>query len=460
MFIHQLYTNCLAQAAYYIESEGEALIVDPLREPYPYLELAKHRGAKIKYVFETHFHADFVSGHVELARQTDAVIIYGPNAKPKYPAVIAEDHEKFQLGKITLEVLHTPGHTIESSCLLLYDENNKVNSIFTGDCLFVGDVGRPDLLSGNLNKEELASMLYDSLNTKIKTLADDVIVYPGHGAGSACGKNIGKEATTTIGQQKKYNYAMQNMSRADFIKVVTENLPTPPAYFFKDAKINVEGYDNYETTIEHSSNALSTSQFKQQIKEGAIILDDRSANEFAAGFIPNSINIGLDGGFAVFVGSLIPFNTPLILVSPVGQEQESLIRLARIGYDNIKGYLKGGIESWKKEKLVQDAITCIEAGDLENYIKTGEYTLVDVRNKSEGIATGKLKNALTISLDEIQNELPKFSKDEFYILYCAGGYRSMIAASILKRAGITNVFSVIGGIKKIKEEVAALVEFV
>ncbi|HXU28805.1 MAG TPA: rhodanese-like domain-containing protein [Bacteroidia bacterium] len=244
------------------------------------------------------------------------------------------------------------------------------------------------------------------------------------------------------------------MSRTDFIKVVTENLPTPPAYFFKDAKINVEGYDSYETTIEHSSNALSTSQFQQQIKEGAIILDDRSANEFVAGFIPNSINIGLDDGFAVFVGSLILFNTPLILISPVGQEQESLIRLARIGYDNIKGHLKGGIDSWKKQNLSLDSITCIEAGELENYIKTGEYTLVDVRNKSEGIATGKLKNSLSISLDEIQNELSKFSKNEAYILYCAGGYRSMIAAFILKRAGIKNVFSVAGRIKKIKEEVA------
>ncbi len=458
MFIQQLYTNCLAQAAYYIESEGEAIIIDPLREPYPYLELAKQRGAKIKYVFETHFHADFVSGHVELARQTGAVVVYGPNAKPGYKALIAHDHEKFKLGHITLEVLHTPGHTIESSCFLLYDEANKVNSIFTGDCLFVGDVGRPDLLSGNFNKEELASMLYDSLNTKIKTLADEVIVYPGHGAGSACGKNIGKETTTTIGQQKIYNYALQDMSKADFIKAVTENLPTPPPYFFKDAKINVEGYSSYDITIQHANKALDINQFEEQIKQGSIILDTRNPEEFAAGFIPGSINIGLDGSFAVWVGNLIPFNSALILITPVGKERESITRLARIGYDNILGFLKEGIAFWKKEKETLDAVKLILVDELEDYIKTGEYTLIDVRNRTELSTTGKIKNALSIPLDEITSNISRFNKDEYYIIYCAGGYRSMMAASLLKQAGINNVLSISGGIGKVKQEIPLLVE--
>ena len=460
MFIQQLYTNCLAQAAYYVESEGEALIIDPLRDPYPYMDIAKQRGVKIKYVFETHFHADFISGHVELARQTNAVVVYGPNAKPGYKALVANDHEKIKLGKIALEVLHTPGHTIESSCFLLYDENNQVNSIFTGDCLFVGDVGRPDLLSGNLNKEELASMLYDSLNGKIKMLPDNVIVYPGHGAGSACGKNIGKESTTTIGQQKKYNYALQDMSRADFIKVVTENLPTPPPYFFKDAKINIEGYDSYDAVVSKANTSLTIKEVSEKIKGGAFLLDTRTSNEFGKEFIPSSINIGLDGGFAGWVGSLIKFGIPIIIIADSGKEQESIIRLARIGYDNIIGYLQGGFDSWKNNNLLLDSINCIEADELESYIKTGEYTLVDVRNKSEVVATGRLKNSLSISLDEIQNELAQFNKDEDYILYCAGGYRSMIAASILKRAGIKNVYSISGGIKKIKEYVATLIEFV
>ena len=459
MFIQQLYTNCLAQAAYYIESEGEAVIIDPLREPYPYLDLAKQRGAKIKYVFETHFHADFVSGHVELARQTGAIIVYGPNAKPGYEALVATDHEKFKLGNITLEVLHTPGHTVESSCFLLYDENGIVNSVFTGDCLFVGDVGRPDLLSGNLSKEELASMLYDSLNTKIKTLADEVIVYPGHGAGSACGKNIGKEATTTIGQQKKYNYALQDLSRADFIKVVTENLPTPPSYFFKDAKINIEGYSSYDATIQHANNALDINQFKKQVEQGSIILDTRSPEEFATGFTPGAINVGLDGSFAVWVGSLIPFDTPFVLVTPVGKEQESIVRLARIGYDNVQGFLNGGIEYWKKEKQPLDTIKIIVADELEDYVKTGEYTLVDVRNKTEVNANGKIKNALSIPLDEIANNLHRFNKDEYYIIYCAGGYRSMIAASLLKKSGIENVLSISGGIGKVKQETPLLIEY-
>ena len=457
MFIQQLYTNCLAQAAYYVESEGEALIIDPLRDPYPYINLAKQRGAKIKYIFETHFHADFVSGHVELARQTEAVIVYGPHAKPVYSALVADDHEKFKLGNIVLEVLHTPGHTIESSCFLLYDENDKMDSVFTGDSLFAGDVGRPDLLSGNLSKEELAGMLYDSLNNKIKTLPDDVIVYPGHGAGSACGKNIGKETTTTIGQQKKYNYALQNMGKTDFVKTVTDDLPNPPPYFFIDAKINIDGYDSYDTVIERANKALTIDEFKLEIEKGAFVLDTRNGREFGLGFIHGSVNIGLDGGFAVWAGSLIKFGNSIILITDSEKEQESIIRLARIGYDTIKGYLQGGIDSWEKSNEVIDSIRQIKANELDDYLKTGEYTLVDVRNKLEISTNGKIKNSLSIALVDIMDNLSKFNKVESYIVYCAGGYRSMIAASILKKNGVRNVFTIEGGISKIKDETPDLV---
>ena len=458
MFIQQLYTNCLAQAAYYVESEGEALIIDPLRDPHPYIDLAKQRGAQIKYVFETHFHADFVSGHVELARQTGAVIIYGPNARPEYQALVSYDQEKFKLGNINLEVLHTPGHTIESSCFLVYDENNKASAVFTGDTLFVGDVGRPDLLSGNLNKEELAAMLYDSLNTKIKNLPDDVVVYPGHGAGSACGKQIGKEATSTIGQQKKYNYALQDMSKDAFIKAVTANLASPPPYFFKDAKINIDGYDSYDASIKQACNELQVTEFQKKTAKGALILDCRTAGEFATGFIPGSINIGLDGGFAVWVGTLLKIDIPLILVASPGMEEECIMRLARVGYDHVKGYLKEGIEAWKKAGLALDRVVVIEPEELEDYIKTGEYTLVDVRNKSEADNVGKLKNSLCIPLDEIQAELKHLDKNESYIVYCAGGYRSMMAASILKQAGVKHVFSMAGGINKLKEKTPTFTE--
>lgn len=337
MYIRQIYTNCLAQAAYYIESEGEVMIVDPLREPEPYLELAARRNAKIKYVFETHFHADFVSGHLDIARLTDAVIVYGPDAKPNYKAFIAQDKERIKLGKIELEVLHTPGHTIESSCLLLWDEEKRPHCIFTGDTLFIGDVGRPDLMSGNLSKEELAGMLYKSLNEKIKTLHDSVIVYPGHGAGSACGKNIGKETVSSIGEQKKTNYALQNLTKDEFIDAVTKDLPTPPPYFFKDAKINISGYDSYETIIDREKKALSASEVKKQIKNGAIVIDTRTPEEFEEGFIPGSVSVGLNGDYAIWVGSLIDFSSPLILVTSEGKELESIVRLARVGYENLIG---------------------------------------------------------------------------------------------------------------------------
>lgn len=451
-----MYTNCLAQAAYYIESEGEVLIVDPIREPEPYIELAKIRNAKIKYVFETHFHADFVSGHLDIARLTDAVIVYGPNAKPNYKAFIAQDKERIRLGKIELEVLHTPGHTVESSCLVLYDEEKKPHCIFTGDTLFIGDVGRPDLLSGNLSKEELAGMLYDSLKNKIKTLPDNLIVYPGHGAGSACGKNIGKETVSSIGEQKQKNYAMQNISKEEFISVVTKDLPAPPAYFFKDAKINISGYDSFETIVNRESRALNVEEVKQKIKEGVVLIDTRIPGEFETGFIPGSVSIGLNGDYAIWAGSLIDFSAPIVLVTEEGKEMESIVRLARIGYENVVGYIKGGITNWilageQTDKIISISVTGVEK--LENPV------ILDVRKPSER-ETSFIKNSVFITLSELPSKLGTLDKAKTYAVYCAGGYRSVIACSLLKKAGISKVYNIPGGIAKVKESAPEFVEFV
>lgn len=442
MYIQQLYTNCLAQAAYYVESNGEALIIDPLREPEPYLLLASQRNARIRYVFETHFHADFVSGHVELARQTGATIIYGPNAKPKYPAFIAKDNEVFELGKIKFKVLHTPGHTVESSCLLLLDEAEKANCIFTGDTLFAGDVGRPDLLSGNLSKEQLAEMLFESLQ-KLKLLPDNLIVYPGHGAGSACGKNIGKETVTTIGEQKQKNYAF-NVSKEEFIKAVTTGLPTPPAYFFKDAAINISGYDSYETIVAKEMNPLSADDFKKEMDADTIILDTREASDFAWGFIPGSINIGLNGDFAVWSGTILDFGTPILLVTEKGKEKESVIRLARIGFDSIKGYLKGGIEAWIDNNDLLDSITEVNLDEM-NLMHNNDVIILDVRRNDEH-AKKNLPGSLHVPLSFLKDHLEELNKDCKYVVCCAGGYRSMIAAGILKRNGIKNVLNLRKGI--------------
>lgn len=456
MYIKQIYTNCLAQAAYYIESEGEAIIVDPLREPEPYLELAAKRNAKIKYVFETHFHADFVSGHLDIARLTDAVIVYGPSAKPNYKAFIAQDKERIKLGKIELEVLHTPGHTIESSCLLLWDEVKRPRCIFTGDTLFIGDVGRPDLMSGNLSKEELAGMLYKSLNEKIITLPDSVIVYPGHGAGSACGKNIGKETVSSIGEQKKTNYALQNLTKEEFIAAVTKDLPTPPPYFFKDAKINISGYDSYETIIDREKEALSVSEVKKQIKNGAVIIDTRTPEEFEEGFIPGSVSVGLNGDYAIWVGSLIDFSSPLILVTSEGKELESIVRLARVGYENVVGYLKGGVTDWilageETEKLI--------SVDGKAINKLEDAIILDVRKPSERESCF-IKNSVFITLSELPAKLNLLDKNNTYAVYCAGGYRSVIAASLLKRHGIKKVYNISGGISNVKNVAPEYVEFV
>lgn len=432
MYIEQLYTNCLAEAAYYIESEGEAAIIDPLRETEPYIALAAKRGASIKYVFETHFHADFVSGHIDLARKVNAPIVYGPMANAQYDVINAIDGQEFKLGKLTFKVLHTPGHTPESTCYLLLDENGKEHAVFTGDTLFVGDVGRPDLLDGVMTREELASMMYDSLNTKIKTLPNDVIVYPAHGPGSACGKNIGKETFSTIGEQKKFNYALQDMNREQFIEKVTDGILPPPAYFFEDARINKEGYDSIDSVISKNNQSLSVAEFKKAVAEGAVILDTRKPDEFEKGFIPGSINIGLNGQYAVWVGTLLNINQPLVLVTDPGNEEEAVLRLARVGYEKVIGCLKGGVAGWDG-KL--DQVETITAEQMKAELAKGMEVL-DVRKPGEW-AVSHIKDATFLPLADILTNTETLAKSNPYLVHCAGGYRSMIAISMLKRLGFT-----------------------
>ena len=383
MYIEQLYTNCLAEAAYYIESDGIAAVIDPLREPEPYLEKAKSRNATIKYVFETHFHADFVSGHIDLANKAGAQIIYGPEANTSYAVINAKDGEEFSIGKIKIRALHTPGHTLESTCYLLIDEAGNNHCIFTGDTLFVGDVGRPDLLDGVMTKEELASKMYDSLNNKIKPLADDVIVYPAHGPGSACGKSMGKETFSTIGIQKQTNYALQPMTREAFVAAVTDGLSQPPQYFFEDARINKTGYTSIDDVISNNSKALSAEEIEQEILNGALVLDTRIADEFETGFIPGSLNIGLNGMFAVWVGTLVDINQPLVLVTAVGKETESVLRLARVGYEHVIGYLEGGIETWKNVGKQIESVKTIQADQIATLLEQKNYVVLDVRKPSE-----------------------------------------------------------------------------
>lgn len=432
MYIEQLYTNCLAEAAYYIESEGEAAIIDPLRETEPYIAIAGKRGAKIKYVFETHFHADFVSGHIDLSRKVNAPIVYGPNATTHYDVINATDGQEFKLGKVKFKVLHTPGHTPESSCFLLFDENGKEHALFSGDTLFVGDVGRPDLLDGVMTREELASMMYDSLNRKIKTLPDDVILYPAHGPGSACGKNIGKETQSTIGEQKKFNYALQAMTREQFIEKVTEGILPPPAYFFEDARINKEGYESIEKVISKNNKSLALAEFKKAVAEGVVILDTRKPEDFEKGFIPGSLNIGLNGQYAVWVGTLLDINQPLVLISEEGNEEEAVLRLARVGYEKVVGYLKGGVNGWDGKLDVVETITPEQMkAELANGVD-----VLDVRKPGEW-AISHLKGANFFPLADIFNNAENFSKQSPYLVHCAGGYRSMIAISMLKRMGFS-----------------------
>jgi len=447
MYIEQLYTNCLAEAAYYIESDGEAAIIDPLRETEPYVALAAKRKTKIKYVFETHFHADFVSGHIDLAKRVNAPIIYGPNASTAYEVYNATDGEVFKIGKISIKVLHTPGHTPESSCYLLFDENGKAHAIFTGDTLFVGDVGRPDLLDGHMTSEELASMLYDSLSTKIKTLPDDVLVYPAHGPGSACGKNIGKETFSTIGEQKKFNYALADIDRKEFIEKITDGILPPPSYFFEDARINKEGYDPIEKVISRNSKALSVIEVKQALTKGALMLDTREANRFEKGFIPGSINIGLNGQFAVWVGTLIDIHQPLVLITDAGREIESVLRLARVGYEKVLGYVEGGVQSWD-EKL--EVIKSIEAKEV-NAAMNNAVKLLDVRKLDEWNA-GHVREATFLPLSEFPEILDSLDKKTPYNVHCGGGYRSMTAISIMKRKGFSNITNIAGGFSAMKRE--------
>jgi hydroxyacylglutathione hydrolase len=449
MYIKQLYTNCLAEAAYYIESDGIAAVIDPIRETEPYVDLAKERNAKIKYVFETHFHADFVSGHIDLANQTGATIIYGPGAETNYKVHNAADGEEFKIGKLTMKVLHTPGHTLESSCYLLSDENGKEYCIFTGDTLFVGDVGRPDLLDGVMSKEELAAMMYDSLNNKIKKLGDEVLVYPAHGPGSACGKNIGKETWSTIGHQKKTNYAMIETDKDKFIQALITGLSAPPMYFFSDAKINKTGYDNVDTVVKRNLIPLNANEFESHVKAGALILDTRIADEYEKASIPGSINIGLNGSFASWVGTLIHIDQPLLLVTSEGKESESILRLSRVGYEKISGYLEGGMNAWISSGKKTQQVQSVHPAALIDAMKNKNMVVLDVRKDGE-FEDGHIKNAMHIPLSDLKEALASLDKSQHYYVHCAGGYRSMIAGSMMKANGFTDVTNVYGGYSAIK----------
>lgn len=454
MKIEQIYTGCLAQGAYYIESNGEAAIIDPLREVQSYIDRAHADGAVIKYIFETHFHADFVSGHVTLAEKTNAPIIYGPQAAPDFEAVIATDGQVFPLGNIAIKVLHTPGHTMESTCYLLQDEHGNDHALFSGDTLFLGDVGRPDLAqkAASMTQEELAGLLYDSLRTKIMTLADEVIVYPAHGAGSACGKNLSKETVGSIGDQKRTNYALRaDMTKAEFIKEVTDGLLPPPAYFPMNVRLNKQGYQNVEDIV-RAAQSLNPNEFELVANEsGAMVLDVRHQDEFSSGHIPNSISIGLDGGFAPWVGALITdYKQPILLVAPLGREEEAIIRLSRVGFDNAIGYLNEGFEAWKKAGKEYDTIASVTADELEHLIEEENITVFDVRKPGEYLSE-HIKDVTSTPLDYINEHIAEFPKNEKFYIHCAGGYRSVIAASILKARGYHNVVDVKGGFAAIKK---------
>lgn len=457
MYIRQLYTGCLSEAAYYIESEGEAAIIDPLRDIDVYLDLASERKAKIKYIFETHFHADFVSGHIDLGKATDAPIVYGPGTNTSFKTLVAKDREQFRIGQLVVEVLHTPGHTLESTCYLLKDENGKDHAIFTGDTLFVGDVGRPDLAQkGNeLTTNDLAGMLYHSLQSRIMPLADDVLVYPAHGPGSSCGKNLGPDTSSTIGEEKQMNYALRAASREEFIRSVTDGIPPPPQYFPINARINREGYDSLDAVMEKAMRALNVDEFSRLMKvDETIILDTRKSSVFTEGFIPGAVSIGLDGRFAEWAGSLLPFDVPMLLVADEGKEKESIVRLARVGLDNVQGYLEGGFPAWQSAGQPIDMIIDVEADELMMDIPFDEnLVVVDVRKPAE-FGEGHLKNAISMPLGDMTDPAVMAQIDDHHNAYvhCAGGYRSVIAASLLKRQGIHNIRNVIGGWGKIKEQ--------
>ena len=452
MLVKQLYTKCLSQGAYYIESNGEAAVIDPLREVSEYINLSNLSNSKIKYIFETHFHADFISGHLTLSKKTNAPIVYGPNANPSFECIIAKDNQEFKIGDITIKVIHTPGHTLESTCYLLIDSVNNPYCLFTGDTLFLGDVGRPDLAqkSMNISKEELAGILFDSVNNKLSNLPDHVLVYPAHGAGSACGKNMMKETVDTLGNQKKINYALNgSLSKEDFIKELTCDLESPPEYFPSNVKLNQEGYLDFSSVLKQSLNPLSFIEFKNLINDNTVILDVRNQNEFKKGFIPGSIFIGLNGAFAPWVGSIIKdISTKLLLVCDEGQEQEAIMRLSRVGFDNCLGYLAGGFSTWLNNDCKYETIETIDSDSLSKIID--DINLIDVRKLSER-DNGYLSASKSIPLDDFENELSEINSDEKNYIHCAGGYRSVIACSILKRNGYESVVDVAGGFSSIRK---------
>ncbi len=454
MFIKQLYTACLSEATYYIESNGLAAIVDPLRDTRQYIQLAQERNTRIVYILETHFHADFVSGHLDLAKETGATIIYGPHAVTPTPVKIAQDNEIIRLGDIFLKVLHTPGHTIESCCYLLHDKTGNPHCIFTGDTLFVGDVGRPDLSSGNLSTEELASMMFDTIHNKILPLADDIIVYPGHGAGSSCGKNLGKESYSTIGEQKKSNYALRPQSREEFITSVVTGLDVAPKYFSLNAKINQQGYEPLTEILSSGLTPLCIDNFSGRMKEDTIILDTRPGTTFVQGFIPGSIFIGLEGRFAEWAALLLPFDKPILFISEKGKEEETVIRLARVGFNKIEGYLEGGFEAWMQAGLEIDMIIDIEPDELAMDIPFDDNLItIDVRKEPE-FAEAHIENATNLPLAELTDivSIAGFEDTQNLYIHCAAGYRSIIACSLFKRQGLHNIRNVNGGWKRIINE--------
>lgn len=465
MKIEQIYTGCLAHAAYYIENNGEAAIIDPLREVQPYINRAKLDDAKIKYVFETHFHADFVSGHLDLKEKTGADIVFGPTAKPNYDAIVAEDGQIFEIGNYKIKVIHTPGHTMESTTYLLIDENGKEHGIVTGDTLFIGDVGRPDLAQKvveDLTQEKLAGYLYDSLRNKIMPLSDDLIVYPNHGAGSACGKNMSKETTDTLGHQKEVNYALRaDMTKEEFIEEVLDGLSEPPGYFPQNVMMNITGYESFDNVITKSNNPLSPEAFEAAANETeAIILDVRHQSEFVKGHIPRSIFIGIDGGFAPWVGALIvDVSQPILLVAPEGREEEVVTRLSRVGFDNVIGYLDGSFQSWKKAGKEYDTITSITAEEFANRFEDNKDVVFDVRKNGEFTAE-HVDGAKNTPLDNINDHLSEFPDNKNFYVHCAGGYRSVIAASILKSRGIHNLIDVGGGYGAIKKTDVPVTDYV
>jgi hydroxyacylglutathione hydrolase len=465
MKIEQIYTSCLAQGAYYIESKGEVAIIDPLRETQQYVDKATANNANIKYIFETHIHADFVSGHVDLAKKTGATIVFGPNAKTTFDSYNASDNEEFKIGDITIKVLHTPGHTLESVTYLLIDENGQHHAVFTGDTLFLGDVGRPDLaIKSDLTEKDLAGLLYESLRTKIMTLGDDVIVYPAHGAGSACGKNLSKETVGTIGDQKKSNYALrETMTKEEFVIEVLDGISPPPQYFEKNAKLNQRGYSALDQVLSKGDTPLSVETFEQLAKsEGALILDVRTQQDFVKSHIPGAIFIGLNGGFAPWVGALITdINQPLLLVTPKGKSEEAVTRLARVGYDNTLGYLEGGMDAWITSKKETDHLISISAEEFSQKTKAGKLHILDVRKDGEYNSMHlKIDGLQHFALDYINQQMNQIDPHKTYHIHCAGGYRSVIAASILKARGFHNIIDIAGGFAALKKTDLPLSEFV